>query len=174
MMHLIAITAAVVGLAVPAHAALGGTQAEFERFLKRFPKGNFKRIPDAEHPGTLYAGRLGGFSTIVRLHTDKQGRIVREKIEVALPLDSKDDYALAILSRFIGEFIGKPEHLLGLMDASKSLKHAIMTTGKRHQTMTYHGAEITLSLDSSPDEFHPTKGAWGLLFWKADAARASN
>lgn len=165
-------TALGIGSALPADARMGGTVAEFERYLRTLPGSNFKRVPDESHPGLLYAGRLAQFSTIVRVHTE-QGKIERQRIEVALPADQKDDYALVILSRFLGEFAGHPGEIRALMDQARAMRGSILGSGRRSMTTTYRGAKITLSLDSSPNEVHPhpTRGTWGLLFWSAEAER---
>lgn len=161
-----------LGAPQPAEARMGGTLAEFERYLRTQPGSNFKRVPDSTHPGTLYAGRLSEFSTIIRVHTEG-GKIVRERIEVALPADKRDDYALVIISRFLSEFAGQPGEIRALMDQARAMRGSIIGTGRRSMTTSYRGASITLSLDSSPNEIHPhpTRGSWGLLFWSAEAER---
>ncbi len=158
----------------PADARMGGTLPEFERYLRSLQGANFKRVPDESHPGTLYAGRLSEFSTIIRVHTD-HGKIVRQRIEVALPSDKRDDYALVIISRFLGEFAGQPGDIRGIMDQARAMRGGIIGTGRRAMSTTYRGATITLSLDSSPNEIHPhpTRGSWGLLFWSAEAEQIS-
>ena len=158
--------------AAPAEARMGGSLAEFERHLRGIKGGNFKQVPDEAHPGTLYAGRMAGFSTILRVHTE-DGKIVRQRIEVALPSDQRDDYALAILSRFLEEFIGIPGESRALMDQARAMRGGIIGSGRRAMSSTYRGASITLTLDSAPNELHPypTRGPWGLLFWSAEAER---
>ena len=161
-----------LGAPQPADAKMGGTLAEFERYLRSLPGSNFKRVPDESNPGTLYAGRLSEFSTIIRVHTEG-GKIVRQRIEVALPSDKRDDYALVIISRFLSEFSGHPGDIRGLMDQARAMRGGIIGSGRRSMSTTYRGAAITLSLDSSPNEIHPhpTRGSWGLLFWSAEAER---
>ena len=161
-----------LGLALPADARMGGSVADFERYLKTLPGSNFKRVPDSSLPGLLYAGRLAEFSTIVRVHTDG-GKIVRQRIEVALPAEKRDDYALVILSRFISEFAGHPGEIQGVMDQARAMRGNIIGSGRRSMTTAYRGVSITLTLDSSPNEIHPhpTRGSWGLLFWSAEAER---
>lgn len=166
------ILAGALGLAAapPADARMGGSLADFERYLRTLPGSNFKRVPNESHPGILYAGRVSEFSTILRVHTE-DGAITAQRIEVALPVDKRDDYALAIISRFLGEFVGQPGEVRGLMDQARALRGSILGSGRRSMGMTYRGASITLSLDSSPNEIHPhpTQGSWGLLFWSAEA-----
>lgn len=166
--------AALLGaVAAPAaEARMGGSVPEFERYLKSIKGGNFKRVPDESHPGLLYAGRVGGFSTILRVHAE-DGKIVRQRIEVALAADQRDDYALAILSRFLGEFTGRPDELRSLNDQLRAMRGGIVGSGRRSMSSTYRGASITLSLGASPNESHShsTRGSWGLLFWSAEAER---
>lgn len=161
-----------VGSALPADARMGGTIPEFERYLKTLPGSNFKRVPESTQPGLLYAGRLAEFSTIIRVHTDG-GKIVRQRIEVALPAEKRDDYALVILSRFLSEFAGHPGEIQGVMDQARAMRGNIIGSGRKSMTTAYRGTSITLSLDSSPNEIHPhpTRGSWGLLFWSAEAER---
>lgn len=156
----------------PADARMGGSIADFERYLRTLPGSNFKRVPDTENPGLLYAGRLAEFSTILRVYPE-DGKIVRQRIEVALPVDKRDDYALVIISRFLGEFTGHPGEIRALMDQARAMRGSIIGTGRRSVVTTYRGATVTLTLDSSPNEIHPhpTRGTWGLLFWKAEAER---
>jgi hypothetical protein len=170
--HLILAGLFALGAPQPAEARMGGTLAEFERYLRTLPGSNFKRVPDSTQPGTLYAGRLSEFSTILRVHAE-DGKIVRERIEVALPADKRDDYALVIISRFLGEFAGHPGEIRALMDQARAMRGNIIGSGRRSMTTSYRGANITLSLDSSPNEIHPhpTRGSWGLLFWSAEAER---
>ncbi|MNK80818.1 hypothetical protein D3C87_1005480 [compost metagenome] len=161
-----------LGSALPAQARMGGTIPEFERYLRTLPGSNFKRVPDSSGPGLLYAGRLAEFSTILRVHTDG-GKIVRQRIEVALPAEKRDDYALVIISRFLSEFAGHPGEIQGVMDQARAMRGNIVGSGRRAMTTSYRGTSITLSLDSSPNEIHPhpTRGSWGLLFWSAEAER---
>ncbi len=151
---------------------MGGSIKDFERYLKSLPGSNFKRVPDQAHPGTLYAGRLGAFSTILRVHAEN-GKITRQRIEVALPADKRDDYALVIISRFLGEFVGHPGEIRALMDQARAMRSNIIGSGRRSVSTTYRGATITFTLDSSANEIHPhpTQGSWGLLFWSAEAER---
>lgn len=168
------ILAAIVAFGQPpaADAKMNGTLDEFERYLRTLPGANFKRVPDENHPGILYAGRLSEFSTIVRVHTE-DGRIVRQRVEVALPTEKRDDFALVILSRFVAEFSGHPGEIRGIMDQMRSLRGGILNSGMRSMSATYRGAKLTLTLDSSPNEIHPhpNKGTWGLLFWSAETER---
>jgi hypothetical protein len=161
-----------LGMTQPADARMGGTIPEFERYLRSLPGSNFKRVPESANPGILYAGRLAEFSTILRVHTEG-GKIVRQRIEVALPADKRDDYALVIISRFLGEFAGHPDEFRAVMEQARAMRGSIMGTGRRSMSTTYRGATLTLTLDSSPNEVHPhpTRGSWGLLFWSAEAER---
>lgn len=156
----------------PVEARMGGSVKDFERYLRTLPGSNFKRVPDETHPGILYAGRLAEFSTLVRVY-ESNGTITRQRIEVALPVDKRDDYALVIISRFLGEFTGYPGEIRALMDQARAMRGNIIGSGSREMTTTYRGARVTLALDSSPNEIHPhpSRGTWGLLFWKAEAER---
>jgi hypothetical protein len=73
----------------------------------------------------------------------------------------------------LAEFTGHPGEIRSLMDQARAMRGSIIGTGRRSMTTSYRGASITLGLDSSPNEIHPhpTRGAWGLLFWSADAER---
>lgn len=154
----------------PAQAAYGGDRASFEHFLYRIPKSQWKRVPDSADQGVLYAGRVGSLATIVRAYFD-QGRLVRQKVEVALPTDTSDEFALAILTRFMSEFVRHPSELRPVMNTMRAMRRTIMGTGQRSTAMPYRDAIYTLSLDSSTNEFNPRtiEVPWGMLYWKAEA-----
>ncbi|MBO9539542.1 hypothetical protein J7643_03015 [bacterium] len=151
----------------PAEAALGGSRASFERFLKRVPKSQWKIIPDSADGGVLYTGRVGSLGTIVRVYYD-QGRVTHQKVEVALPNDTSDEFALAILTRFMSEFAGHPEELKQVMTTLRTMRKTVMASGRRSAQMPYRNAQLTLSLDSSTTEFSD-EVPWGTLYWKAEA-----
>lgn len=154
---------------LPAEAAIGGTRASFERFLKRVPKSQWKVIPDSADGGVLYTGRVGALGTIVRVYYDN-GRVSRQKVEVALPGDTNDEFALAILTRFMSEFAGRPNDLKQVMTGMRAMRKTVMASGRRSAQMPYRNANITLSLDSSTTEFPDASMdvPWGTLYWKAE------
>ncbi|HEY9900365.1 MAG TPA: hypothetical protein V6D00_14415 [Pantanalinema sp.] len=160
----------VVAAPQPAEAALGGQRASFERFLKRVPKSQWKIIPDSAEGGVLYTGRVGSLGTIVRVYYDA-GRVTRQKVEVALPADSNDEFALAILTRFMSEFAGRPTELKQVMTGMRALRKTVMASGRRSAEMPYRNANITLSLGTSTTEFPDASMdvPWGMLYWKAEA-----
>ncbi len=155
----------------PAHAAYGGDRASFERFLYRIPKSKWKIVPDSADAGVLYAGRVGSFATIVRVYYEN-GRIVRQKVEVALPTESNDEFALAILTRFTSEFVRHPNELKPVMNTMRAMRRSLMGSGRRVTTLPYRDANVTLSLDSSTNEFNSKtiEVPWGMLYWKAETA----
>lgn len=154
----------------PVHAAYGGDRAAFERFLYRVPKSQWKIVPDSADEGVLYAGRVGTFATIVRVYYEN-GRIVRQKVEVALPTESNDEFALAILTRFMSEFVRHPDELKPVMNAMRAMRRTLMGSGRRITTLPYRDALLTLSLDSSTNEFNTKtiEVPWGMLYWKVEA-----
>lgn len=155
----------------PAEAALGGSRASFERFLRRVPKSQWKIIPDSADGGVLYTGRVGSLGTIVRVYYDG-GKVTRQKVEVALPADSNDEFALAILTRFMSEFAGRPGELKQVMTGMRALRKTVMASGRRNAQLPYRGTNITLSLGTSTTEFPDANVdvPWGMLYWKAEAA----
>ncbi|MNL65379.1 hypothetical protein D3C87_1897070 [compost metagenome] len=100
------------------------------------------------------------------------GRVARQKVEVALPADSNDEFALAILTRFMSEFAGRPTELKQVMNSMRAMRKTVMTSGRRSAEMPYRGAAITLSLGTSTTEFpdSSTDVPWGMLYWKAEAS----
>lgn len=155
----------------PAYAAYGGDRASFDRFLHRIPKSKWKVIPDSADEGVLYAGRVGTLATIVRVYYE-QGRIVRQKVEVALPTDANDDFALAILTRFMSEFVRHPQELKPVMTSMRAMRRTLIGSGRRSTELPYRDAIISLSLDSSTNEFNSKtiEVPWGMLYWKAEVA----
>lgn len=149
---------------------MGGDRASFERFLHHIPHATWKVVPDSAAPGFLYAGRIGSIATIVRI-LFADGKISGQKVEVALPTDRDDDLALAILTRFMSEFVRHPEELRPVMATMRAMRKTIMASGKRSAEMPYRSANYTLALDSSAAEFNPKtiEVPWGVLYWKAEA-----
>lgn len=154
----------------PAFAAYGGDRAAFERFLYRVPKSRWKVVPDSADTGVLYAGRIGSLATIVRVYYD-EGRVVRQKVEVALPTETSDEFALAILTRFMSEFVRHPEELRPVMNVLRAMRRTLVGSSRHSTAMPYRDALYTLSLDSSTNEFNSRTIAvpWGMLYWKAEA-----
>lgn len=154
----------------PAHAAYGGDRASFERFLHQIPKSQWKHLPDSADDGVLYAGRVGSLATIVRVYYDAD-RIVRQKVEVALPTDLSDEFALAILTRFLSEFVRHPDELKPVMNTMRAMRRTLVNSGRRSTELPYRDAVYTLSLDSSTNEFNAKtiEVPWGMLYWKAEA-----
>ncbi|HEY9857481.1 MAG TPA: hypothetical protein V6D05_17180 [Stenomitos sp.] len=154
----------------PAFAAYGGDRAAFEHFLHRVPKSQWKLVPDSADAGVLYAGRIGSLATIVRVYFE-QGRVVRQKVEVALPTETNDEFALAILTRFMSEFVRHPEELKPVMNTMRAMRRTLLGTGRRSTELPYRDALYTLSLDSSTNEFNSKtiEVPWGMLYWKAEA-----
>jgi len=172
---LAALLMVVAGLAAtPAQAALGDDQRTFERFLHRVPRSRWKTVPDSAAPGFLYAGRVGSIATIVRIILDGHQRIVGQKVEVALPTDVNDDLGLAVLTRFMSEFVHHPQELQPVMATMRAMRRTIMASGHRATHMPYRDVTLTLSLDSSEADFNPrtVEVPWGVLYWKVDARRA--
>lgn len=150
---------------------MGGDLASFERFMQGVPKSTWREVPDSGDEGSLYAGRISAIATIVRVYQGPTG-ITRQKLEVALPTETSDEFALAILTRFVAEYVGHPQELRSVMDTLRAMRKTILSSGKRSVRMPYRKAIINLSLDSSTAEFNPKtiEVPWGMLYWKVEIA----
>lgn len=169
-----AAAAAQIGVpALPATAEAGGQLPAFEYWMNhKMPHGNIKRISDPEHPGILYAGRVGGYETIVRVFTEG-GRITRQKIEVELPSDRRDEIALSIIARFFREFTGPKRNEEELWRLVQGMRAHIYRTGRKEASTDFGSAKLSLHLDTQPnhDLINPERGTWGTLFWRGEARR---
>ena len=152
-------------------AAMGQTPAGFEHFLYRVPHSSWQRLPDAEFGGLLYEGTVGSFDTIVHVFL-KNGRVNFERVEVALPNNRNDDLALAIITRFLCEYVGHPQELQSVMSTMRALHTTLLGSGRRSARMPYRKATFQLSLSTAPSEFNPDmiEEPWGMLYWKAEAS----
>lgn len=153
-----------------AEARMGGELAAFEQFMESVPGSEWKTVPDEKEEGALFAGRIKGLATILRVYQGPTGAITRQKVEVALPVATRDDFALAIITRFAAEFAGRPQELRGVMDSMRAMRKTIMNSGRRTVRMGYRKMLMTLSLDSSTTEFSAKtiEVPWGMLYWKAE------
>lgn len=161
-------------LASPAAAEAGGDLRQFEYWLQhKLNHANIKHISDPEHPGLLYAGRVGGFETIIRVYTDSAGRISHQKIEVELPSERRDEIALSIIARFFAEFTGLDRNEETLWRLVQGMRAGIYRTGRKDASVTFKGAKLSLHLDTQPnhDLINPERGTWGTLFWRGEAKR---
>lgn len=156
--------------ASPAHAAVGETPANFERFIARIPHSKWRKLPDAESGGLLYAGRVGSFDTLVHVFL-KDGRISSERIEVAMPTERSDELALAIQTRFLSEFAHHPRELQPVMTIMRGMRRTLLGSGQQRTEMPYRRALFSLALSSSPSEFNSKNSdvPWGTLYWTAEA-----
>lgn len=153
-----------------AGAAVGEGPAAFEEFLFRVPRSTWRKLPDAESGGLLYAGRVSSLDTIVHVFL-KDGVIQSERIEVAIATDRNDELALAVLTRFLSEFVHRPRELLGVMNTMRALRRSILATGHRTVKLPYRKAVFNLALSASPSEFNSKNMdiPWGMLYWTAEA-----
>lgn len=155
---------------MPAWAVMGGERSAFEHYLYRVPRAHWQVVPDSTDGGSLYAGRIGSFSTIVHVFYDR-GRISRQKVEVALPTETRDDVALSILARFLSEFVGHPEEGRAAVGMLRAMRRTLLASGRRSTQMPYRRALYTLTLDSSATEFSAKTidVPWGVLYWRGEA-----
>lgn len=154
----------------PAQAAVGEDPATFERFLYKVPHSKWRKLPDAESGGLLYAGRVGSFDTLVHVFL-KDGRITSERVEVAMPTDRNDELALAIQTRFLSEFVHHPRELQSVMNLMRGMRRTILGSGQQTAKLPYRKAMFSLALSSSPSEFSAKtiEVPWGMLYWTAEA-----
>lgn len=161
-------------LSSPGFAEVGGDLRQFEHWMNHgLPHASFKRISDPGHPGTLYAGRVGGFETIVRIYTDSAGRIAHQKVEVELPSERRDEIALSIIARFFREFTGITRNEEELWRLVQGMRAAIYRSGRKEVSTDFRGAKLSLHLDTQPnhDLINPERSSWGTLFWRGEARR---
>ncbi len=159
--------------ALPAAALAGGDLRGFEKWLEKGqPHGSFKRISDPGNPGTLYGGRVGSYETIIRVFT-VGGRIDREKIEVELPADRRDEIALSIIARFFREFTGMKRNEEELWRVVQGMRGSIYRSGQKRAGADFLGAHLSLHLDTQPnhDLINPERTTWGTLFWRGEARK---
>lgn len=170
---LVAATAVLFRAPLPAAAEVGGQIPAFEYWMNhKMPHGNIKRISDPDHPGTLFAGRVGGYETIVRVYSEG-GRITWQKIEVELPSERRDEIALSIIARFFREFTGLKRNEEELWRLVQGMRASIYRTGRKEASTDFAGAKLSLHLDTQPnhDLINPERGTWGTLFWRGEARR---
>lgn len=153
-------------------AAMGGALRRFESWLPTIPYSSFKRLRDAAIPGVLFAGRIGGYDTIVRVWVSG-GVIVAEKVEVELPADRSDEIAISIIARFFREFTAQRSHDELLWRTLQNMKGTILRSGRRETSTLFQGAELSLHLDTQPNRelLNPERRSWGTLFWLGVAKR---
>ena len=142
---LCAATVAQLGfMAAPGSAEVGGQLQSFEFWMNhKLPHANIKRISDPDHPGALYAGRVGGFETIIRVLLDN-GRIAAQKIEVELPSDRRDEIALSIIARFFREFTGMKRNEEDLWRLVQGMRATIYRSGRKEVSTEFFGAKLSL------------------------------
>ncbi len=143
---------------------------DIERSMKTMSRSIWKHVPDSSEPGILYAGRVGSLATIVRMVNDGD-QMVRLRVEVALPSELPDDHALAILARFACAHEGRPRELSQVLGILRTLRKSLMATGNRSSKLPYRDLDLTLSLDSSSDDFSPKtiEVPWGVLYWSLES-----
>jgi hypothetical protein len=167
------VVALLLGFADPALAAAAPELERFEKWLNTgLPHANFKRVEDPERPGLLYAGRVGEFGTIVRVFVSN-GKIVRQKIEVELPSERRDEIALSIIARFFRDFTGMRRNEEELWRQVQGMRSRIYRSGRKEASVDFLGARLSLYLDTQPnyDLIDPERKNWGTLFWRGEAKR---
>jgi hypothetical protein len=169
-LRLVAVTIVWMWLSQGATGATVRTIHSFERAMKVMSRASWKHVPDSSEPGVLYAGRVGSLATIVRL-VGSDDQLERIRVEVALPSELPDEHALAILARFACAHEGRPRELGQVLGVLKTLRKSVMATGSRSSRLPYRDLDLTLTLDSSSDDFSPRtiEVPWGVLYWSLES-----
>lgn len=149
-------------LASPARAEMDGTIQGFEKFAARLQTAQLSPVPITDPHMRRYGGMVGNQRVSVWVYLDK-GRIAAEKVEVAIPPETKDVYALAIMNRFFQEFVGSRAMRMTLDAKLRSMRRAIIDGGTAVSMRDLDHVRMTLRLDSRIREDYPN---W--LFWVAE------
>ncbi|MBI6546449.1 MAG: hypothetical protein HY692_06620 [Cyanobacteria bacterium NC_groundwater_1444_Ag_S-0.65um_54_12] len=162
----------LVVLTDTAHARMGGSRYALERWMERLPHANLKLVPDTEHAGLLYAGRIGSLQTILRVYLQDE-LIEREQLEVELPAAWRDEFALAIMVKFFQEFVGYKKGEQEIWRIVRAMRNNIIRTGRAESHIEYLGAAFSLQLRSPVNDssINLEEPLWGTLFWQGEATR---
>ncbi|HBN10027.1 MAG TPA: hypothetical protein DD435_15760 [Cyanobacteria bacterium UBA8530] len=151
--------------AAPARAELDGPIRNFERFAKNLKSCQISPLPVVNPRERRYGGSVGNQRVSIWVYLN-QGRICGERIEVGIPPETADEYALAIMNRFFQEFVGSRQWRSMLDLKLRSMRKNIIDGGSSFTTRDMGNMRMTLFLDSKTREEMPN---W--LYWVGDIRR---